>query len=156
MPTDVPGTPVPRGFDNKHSTEIKSEREERRRTFLNPDGTHTTRFYAEPVNYRNKKGDWVAIDTTLVRQEDAPGPRTMSVDEPGWQTGSTEVPLSFAGSADSDAVLRMQLGDGLSIGYGVEGASRPDGPTEAGSPTRTCVRTPTSSSSRAVTRSRRP
>ncbi len=130
MPTDVPGTPVPRGFDNKHSTEIKSEREERRRTFLNPDGTHTTRFYAEPVNYRNKKGDWVAIDTTLVRQEDAPGPRTMSVDEPGWQTGSTEVPLSFAGSADSDAVLRMQLGDGLSIGYGVEGASPSPGRTD--------------------------
>ncbi|MGW4022511.1 LamG-like jellyroll fold domain-containing protein [Streptomyces sp. NPDC005009] len=121
-PTDVPGTPVPQGFDSRRSTEIKSEREERQRTFRNPDGTHTTRFYTEPVNYRNKDGDWIAVDTTLTRQDDS-GPRTMSASEPGWETNSTEKAISFAGSADADAVLRMQLGDGLSIGYGVDEAS---------------------------------
>lgn len=45
VPTEVPGKQVPQGFDSERSTEIMGEREERQRTFLNPDGTHTTRFY---------------------------------------------------------------------------------------------------------------
>ncbi|MFJ7131282.1 DNRLRE domain-containing protein [Streptomyces fungicidicus] len=128
-PTDAPGTPVPQGFDSQRSTEIKSEREERQRTFRNPDGTHTTRFYTEPVNYRDADGDWIAVDTTLARQNDS-GPRTMSTNEPGWETNSTEKAISFAGSADADAVMRMQLGDELSIGYGVDEASPSPGLAE--------------------------
>ncbi|SFM73373.1 hypothetical protein SAMN04487980_1004397 [Streptomyces sp. cf124] len=53
------------------------------------------RFYSEPVNFRSRDGRWKDIDTTLVLQE-KPGSRTMSVE-----------------------------GDGLSIGYAVEGASPP-------------------------------
>lgn len=127
-PTEVPEVPSPQGFDSERSTEVTSERGERQRTFSNPDGTRTTRFYAEPVNYQDGDGDWITINTALVRQ-DGSGPRTMSVNEPGWETDSTRIPISFAGTADADAVLRMQLGDGLSLAYGIEGASPSPGRT---------------------------
>ncbi|MFE9989800.1 LamG-like jellyroll fold domain-containing protein [Streptomyces sp. NPDC005381] len=117
------------GFDSKRSKEIKGERKERERTFRNADGSYTTRFYTEPVNFLAKSGDWKAIDTTLVRREIA-GERTMSVDDPGWEPESTESPVVFASSADADPLVRMEVGDGLSVGYGVDGASAVTGEVE--------------------------
>ncbi|MFJ3549189.1 LamG-like jellyroll fold domain-containing protein [Streptomyces sp. NPDC090114] len=129
VPTEVPGKQVPQGFDSERSTEIMGEREERQRTFLNPDGTHTTRFYSEPVNYQNENGVWTAVDTTLTRK-DASGTRTMGASDQRWETNSTEMVISFAGSADADVVLRMQLDDELSIAYGFDEASLSPGRTD--------------------------
>lgn len=123
-PVEAPPEPAPQGFDSERSTELSSERDERQRTFRNVDGTFTTRFYSQPVNYRTSDGDWVPIDSTLVRGEEKAGPHTMSgSSEPEWRTDATEVPMAFAASADADPVLRMRFDDGLSLGYGVSGAA---------------------------------
>ncbi|WP_234425492.1 LamG-like jellyroll fold domain-containing protein [Streptomyces kebangsaanensis] len=127
--TRAPDAPTVQGFDSQRSKELKGERKERQRTFRNTDGTHTTRFYTEPVNFRAKNGSWEAIDTTLVRQDDS-GARTMDVSDPGWETEATESPVSFAGSADADPLVRMGLGDGLSVGYSIEGADAVTGGVE--------------------------
>ncbi|MCT9112241.1 DNRLRE domain-containing protein [Streptomyces mirabilis] len=130
-PTQAPAVTGAQGFDAKRSKELKGRRKERQRTYLNPDGGYTTRFYTEPVNFRANDGSWKSIDTTLVRQNTS-GPRTMSVSEPGWETRSTESALQFAASGDADPVVRMQVGDGLSIGYGVDGANASIGRADGG------------------------
>ncbi|MFC8360260.1 LamG-like jellyroll fold domain-containing protein [Streptomyces griseorubiginosus] len=119
---EAPQTTVPEGFDAKHSKEVKGKRAERERTYLNPDGTYTTRFYTEPVNYRAEDGSWKTIDTSLVPAE-GNGPSTMSAGEEGFETESTEAQIEFGGTADADPVVRMTVDEGVSIGYGVDEAS---------------------------------
>ncbi|MFH9554498.1 LamG-like jellyroll fold domain-containing protein [Streptomyces sp. NPDC017435] len=118
---EAPASVTPQGFDAKRSKEVAGERAERERTYLNPDGTYTTRFYTEPVNFRTADGSWKSIDTTLLPQG-SPGPSTMSADEEGWETGSTEAQIEFGGTADADPVVRMQVDKGVSVGYGVDDA----------------------------------
>ncbi|WP_354430197.1 LamG-like jellyroll fold domain-containing protein [Streptomyces sp. FZ201] len=118
----APETATPKGFDAKGSKEIADQRKERQRTYHNPDGTYTTRFYTEPVNFRAADGKWKPIDSSLVGR-DGDGPSTMSVGDEGWETRSTESRIAFAGTADAESVVSIEVGDGLSIGYGVEGAS---------------------------------
>ncbi|WEO95811.1 LamG-like jellyroll fold domain-containing protein [Streptomyces sp. FXJ1.172] len=134
--TKAPGAAVAKGFDPKRSKELTNRRGQRRRVFRNTDGTYTTRFYDEPVNFRAKDGSWKSIDTTLVPRDtrSGPGAHTMSVsDGAGWQTRSTQAPLDFAGTADAADVVRMRMADGFSVGYGVSGAAaspaRADGST---------------------------
>ncbi|MFE2602515.1 hypothetical protein ACFXDI_04030 [Streptomyces mirabilis] len=47
-PTQAPAATDAQGFDVKRSKELKGRRRERQRTYLNPDGGYTTRFYTEP------------------------------------------------------------------------------------------------------------
>ncbi|SER60144.1 RHS repeat-associated core domain-containing protein [Streptomyces sp. yr375] len=117
----APVAAEPQGFDARRSAEVAGERAERERTYLNPDGTYTTRFYTDPVNFRATDGSWQPIDTTLVPQ-DASGPATMSAAEEGWETGSTEAQIEFGGTADAYPVVRMQVDEGVSVGYGVDDA----------------------------------
>ncbi|MEU3890796.1 LamG-like jellyroll fold domain-containing protein [Streptomyces sp. NPDC029041] len=124
--TKAPATSAVQGFDAKRSKEVRSRRKVQERTYQNPDGTYTTRFYKEPVNFRAKDGSWQSVDTTLVRQ-DSLGPNTMSAADEGWETRSTESPIEFAGTADADAVVRVQVGEGLSVGYGVADAEAAGG-----------------------------
>ncbi|WP_240003073.1 hypothetical protein [Streptomyces cinnamoneus] len=63
----APDGPAPQGFSEKTSKELPTGRQERRRTFLNEDGTYTTRFYNEPVNFKDRDGSWKPIDSSLVR-----------------------------------------------------------------------------------------
>ncbi len=119
--TEAPALPEAQGFDAKGSKEVASARKEQQRTYRNPDSTYTTRFYNEPVNYQGSDGAWRPIDTTLKRR-DAAGPSTMSVGEDGWETASTEEAIAFTGTADADPVVRMQVGDGMSIAYGMSDA----------------------------------
>ncbi|MFJ2715495.1 hypothetical protein [Streptomyces sp. NPDC087437] len=128
--TQAPEVPAAKGFDSETSAELKGERKERQRTFRNTDGTYTTCFYTEPVNFRTKGGGWKSIDTTLVRQESA-GVRTMNVSDPGWETESTESPVSFASSANAGPLVQMGLGDGLSVAYSLESAAAVTGRVEA-------------------------
>ncbi|MGW7287761.1 LamG-like jellyroll fold domain-containing protein [Streptomyces sp. NPDC054847] len=123
--TEVTPPPSPRtgaGFDPKSSKELTGERQERQRTYRNTDGTHTTRFYAEPVNFRDPKGVWREIDTTLVPEPQA-GARTMNTSLPDWTPASTAAEISLAADADAASLVRMGLGEGLSVGYGVEDAA---------------------------------
>ncbi|MEU7167301.1 LamG-like jellyroll fold domain-containing protein [Streptomyces morookaense] len=118
----APGPSGRRGFSEKTSQEVPSERKERQRTFRNEDGTYTTRFYNEPVNFQGRDGSWQQIDPTLIRP-------TRSVraaapaDGPLWATRSTAADISFSASADSDPVMTMKLSDGPSLGYGLAGSA---------------------------------
>ncbi len=130
---ESPRPATPPGFDAERSVEVESARKERESTFLNEDGTYTTRFYNEPVNFRTGNGTWQKTDASLVPAEGT-GPRTMSGgdEDAGWQTRSTETPLTFAPDAAAGLVVRMELGDQLSVGYGVENA-QPSGGQVSGS-----------------------
>ncbi|MFE3858155.1 DNRLRE domain-containing protein [Streptomyces griseorubiginosus] len=121
-----PGIAAPQGFDSKRSKELKGERTAQERTYLNPDGTRTTRFYNEQVNFQAKDGSWKPINNTLVPRQDA-GPSTMSAAEDGWETQSTESAIEFAGTADADPVVRMGVDEDVSVGYGVDGAAAAPG-----------------------------
>ncbi|MFF3848265.1 LamG-like jellyroll fold domain-containing protein [Streptomyces sp. NPDC002328] len=125
-----PASATPQGFDAGRSEEVAGERAERESTYLNPDGTYTTRFYTEPVNFRSEDGSWKPIDATLVPRESS-GPSTMSADEEGWETSSTEARIEFAGTADADPVVRVQVDEGVSVGYGVDDAHGVAGQAEA-------------------------
>ncbi|WP_327300154.1 DNRLRE domain-containing protein [Streptomyces goshikiensis] len=121
-----PKTAPPKGFDPKASTEVPAERTERGRTFANPDGTFTTRFYNEPVNFRGDDGKWQGIDTSLARQEKT-GQRTMSVSGSGWEPRSTEDPIRFAEYADEETMVHLGIDAASSLGHGIEGAARSQG-----------------------------
>ncbi|MDX3313828.1 hypothetical protein ACWGH3_20115 [Streptomyces sp. NPDC054884] len=125
-----PAPATPQGFDAGRSKEVAGERAERESTYLNPDGTYTTRFYTEPVNFRSEDGSWKPIDATLVPLESS-GPSTMSAEEEGWETSSTEAQIEFAGTADADPVVRVQMDEGVSVGYGVDDAHGVAGQAEA-------------------------
>ncbi|MEU2359777.1 LamG-like jellyroll fold domain-containing protein [Streptomyces noursei] len=120
---ETPPVPESNGFDAASSQEVVDERASQQRTYRNEDGTYTTRFYDEPVNFRTRDGKWQEIDATLTRRESPAGPRTMSAEAPGWQTRSTETGIAFAGHADAVPVLTMGVGEGHVIGYGIEGAA---------------------------------
>ncbi|MFE2064059.1 LamG-like jellyroll fold domain-containing protein [Streptomyces sp. NPDC059467] len=120
---------VPEGFDAKRSKELRGKRGEQERTYLNPDGTYTTRYYNEPVNFRAEDGSWKAIDTSVI-PKDSPGPSTMSAAEDGFETASTEARIEFGGTADADPVVSMAVEDGMSVGYGVDDASAAAGQAE--------------------------
>ncbi|WP_434099529.1 LamG-like jellyroll fold domain-containing protein [Streptomyces sviceus] len=124
-----PSVITPQGFDTKRSKELKGKRAEQERTYLNPDGTYTTRFYNEPVNFRGEDGSWKPIDNTLVPRDEA-GPSTMSASQDGWETASTEAPIEFAGTAEADPVVRMTVDEDVSVGYGVDDAAAAPGQTQ--------------------------
>lgn len=126
-PATVPGNRSGvKGFDTSTSFEEAGMRDERTRTFANQDGTFTTRFYNEPVNFRDHKGIWKPIDTHL-QPADAQGLRVMSASGEGWETRSTEHDLNFAPYADAATLVRLGVGTQASVGYAVEGAAHAQG-----------------------------
>ncbi|WP_374119838.1 LamG-like jellyroll fold domain-containing protein [Streptomyces sp. MBT42] len=122
----VPGTAKRKGFAPGTSTEVTAERTERGRTFANPDGTFTSRFYNEPVNYRDHQGKWRGIDTGLTLREQT-GPQTMSGADSFWEPRSTEIPSRFAEYADAPTLVTLGTDDDSTVGYGVEGAAHTRG-----------------------------
>lgn len=123
-PIPAPEAPAPKGFDSKASKEVPEKRSERARTFVNQDGTLTTRFYNDPVNFLSREGKWNEIDTRLDKPgKPASGTRTMSVSDSGWEPQSTAEAVHFSEYADAETVARLGVSDTASLGYGVEGAS---------------------------------
>ncbi|WP_309235752.1 DNRLRE domain-containing protein [Streptomyces sp. TRM64462] len=125
VPPPVPAQP-PGGFDEKVSKELPDERAERARTFLNQDGSYTTRFYNEPVNFQRAPGVWEQVDTTLVKPT---GPHSMSTADSSdaWQPVSTQAGISFAEFADAAPLARITVADGMSVAYSVEGSGHVQG-----------------------------
>jgi RHS repeat-associated protein len=113
----------PAGFDRRRSKELPSERDERSRTFLNPDGTRTTQFYDDPINFRGDKGIWKPIDTSLVRQS---GVNTMNAGDE-WVPRAIAMPITFAEYGNAESLVRMRTGENQSVAYSVEGAAHAQG-----------------------------
>ncbi len=129
--------PVP-GFDEKTSKELPEQRDERTRTFRNQDGTYTTRFYNEPVNYRaGKDSPWEEVDTSLVKPSGLHG---MSGSDEVWETRSTQVDVRLGETADAAPLVRMSVSDDLAVGYSVEGVAASPGKVSGSSITYPDVR----------------
>ncbi|GAB1510927.1 RHS repeat-associated core domain-containing protein [Actinophytocola sp. KF-1] len=115
----VEAGPVHRtGFDRRTSRERHERRDAHRRTYANTDGTETTEFSATPINYRDTRGDWQPIDTTLTTGAD------------GWVNHTNAASLAFAARGDDAELAAMRFGDHR-VAYGLAGA-RPVPGTAAG------------------------
>ncbi len=89
--------------------EVAGERSEARRVWANPDGSFTAEVYAGPNWTRDATGDWVEIDTTLIR--DATGrvvPRAAGV-QVVLAGAATPAPASGVAGVAEVAVARSAL-----------------------------------------------
>ncbi|WJK42519.1 RHS repeat-associated core domain-containing protein [Solwaraspora sp. WMMA2056] len=111
---DPPTVETP-GFDPATSRERAVDRGRHQRVFDNADGTRTTEFAAEPVNYELPGGGWAPIDTDLVAAgADVGG---------GWRNAADAVDLRLAPQADAADLVRLTLDGQHSIEYGVADAA---------------------------------
>ncbi|MEU7075200.1 LamG-like jellyroll fold domain-containing protein [Streptomyces narbonensis] len=119
----APATPQRKSFDPKTSAELPAERARQARTFLNKDGTYTTRFYNEPVNYLGRDGKWKGIDSRLTQSQNAVTPPGGDAAAPAWQPKSSENRIALGAYADAAPLVRLGVNDTASLGYSIEGAS---------------------------------
>ncbi|MFI9387758.1 polymorphic toxin-type HINT domain-containing protein [Kutzneria sp. NPDC052558] len=99
-----------RGFDPATSKKDPAQGGRYETTYRNADGTQTTEFSKDPVNYRKPDGSWQPIDTGLVP------------DGNGWRNASDEVSSRFAGQAGSNGMVSFGLDRDHVFGYGLDGA----------------------------------
>ncbi|MFI8509614.1 LamG-like jellyroll fold domain-containing protein [Streptomyces sp. NPDC085460] len=116
-----PRRAAPKGFDPEASSEVAGKRAEKERTFANEDGTFTTRFYNEPVNFRGEDGTWKPIDTRLATADAAAAGQ--ATPRSGWEARSTEDQVYFSEFADAPTLVRLGVNETASIGYAIEGAA---------------------------------
>ncbi|WP_129838069.1 LamG-like jellyroll fold domain-containing protein [Streptomyces sp. RFCAC02] len=102
------------GFSEETSVELPAERDEQSRTYLNADGTYTTRYYNEPVNFALGDGSWKPIDTALTRTAETAS---------SWTTEATDAGIAFAAEADDAPLVRMDLDAEYSVAYSLAGAA---------------------------------
>ncbi|MGW6931011.1 LamG-like jellyroll fold domain-containing protein [Lentzea sp. NPDC054927] len=105
-----------RGFNRDTSEELPEQRGRQQRTYRNDDGTLTTEFSRDPLNYRSADGKWHAVDAAI---EDAGAD--------GWRNRADSVRTTFARTSDAQRLVRMDFGDGVEFGYGLRGAARVTG-----------------------------
>ncbi|MBD0671754.1 hypothetical protein BU198_13860 [Streptomyces sp. CBMA156] len=127
-PANLPAAKVDpaKSFDPATSQELPEKRTAQQRTFQNLDGTFTTRSYPEPVNFRRSDGSWASIDTTLIPAGTATAGRAAPVQD-SWTTTAAEQQLKLGLTADADPLVRLQLADGISVGYSLQGATSAQG-----------------------------
>ncbi|HEU5110483.1 MAG TPA: hypothetical protein VFT95_18230, partial [Micromonosporaceae bacterium] len=111
----APPAPRPRGYDAARSRELTDRRDAHRRTFANPDGTLTTEYSTDAVNYRTPDGGWASVDTDLVPVAG------------GWRNAADATELRLASRADAAELVRLSFGGGQVIGYGLLGAAAVEG-----------------------------
>ncbi|WP_198153048.1 DNRLRE domain-containing protein [Pseudofrankia sp. DC12] len=80
--------------------------------FHNPDGTYTSEATMGSDRFKSSKGDWVGIDTSLV-----------AGDKGRLHARSTQAGLEVAPKADDAELGSIDLGGGLSFGFGIAQAA---------------------------------
>ncbi|QFZ19014.1 RHS repeat-associated core domain-containing protein [Saccharothrix syringae] len=121
--------PEHRGFDAATSTEIPEARTEYERTYANTDGTETTEFSGARLNYRDRDGKWVPIDTRLVGD---PGK--------GWHNAADEVDVRVAPKSGADELVTLTVDDDHSVSYTLAGATASAGAVDGSTVTYAGVR----------------
>ncbi|MGW2016678.1 LamG-like jellyroll fold domain-containing protein [Streptomyces sp. NPDC001927] len=131
----------PKGFDPHTSRELVAERERTARTFQNTDGTLTTRFFEEPVNFQDPSGNWKEIDTTLkaLPQGGRLG-RAADDSSDGWRITAGDTETTFAGHADGAPLVSLKVGETASVGFALQGAAHVPGGAEESTITYRSVR----------------
>ncbi|MFL6125309.1 LamG-like jellyroll fold domain-containing protein [Actinophytocola sp.] len=105
---------VVRGFDASFSREVPAQRRESQRTFANADGTETTEFSRDPLNFRGPDGSWEPIDTRLVP------------DGKGWRNAADAVRIWTANEVGAGPLARLDISD-QRVEFTVDGANRVEG-----------------------------
>jgi hypothetical protein len=103
-----PGARDVRGFDAATSHELPELRQESQRTYANADGTQTTEFTRDPVNFQRADKSWQPIDTRLV------------ADGTGWRNAADSVGIRLAGAGPS---ARLDIDGRHSLEFTVDGAA---------------------------------
>ncbi|WP_265867095.1 LamG-like jellyroll fold domain-containing protein [Streptomyces sp. SKN60] len=126
------GATEPKGFDSKTSRELVAERKRTSKTFQNADGTLTTRFYEDPINFQDAQGDWKPIDTTLqaLPKSGLLG-RAVNTSGDGWKITSGEAETTFGGYADSSPLVSLKTGAESSVGFSVQDVVHAAGEADA-------------------------
>ncbi|MCP2303843.1 RHS repeat-associated core domain-containing protein [Actinokineospora globicatena] len=101
-----------RGYDKASSREVPQQRGRRERTFRNADGTLTTEFSRDPINYQAPDGTWRPVDTAIA-----------DAGREGWRNGADGVGLGFSRTADAERLVRVRFDDGHEFAYGLRGAT---------------------------------
>lgn len=110
--------------------ELTDRRTSTSKTFVgDAPGEFRTEIYAQPINYKDERGHWTRIDPSLGA---ATNGRRVS------KANATTVDL--AEQADDDAVGRLRLDAGTSVGFALEGAAKVKAKAEADSMTYTAIR----------------
>jgi RHS repeat-associated protein len=110
-----PADRVVRGFDSATSREMPDLRQESQRTFTNADGTRTTEFSRDPLNFRRPDGGWQPIDTRLVP------------DGSGWRNAADSVRIWAAGETGTGPLARLEIDGHHRVEFSVDGAARSTG-----------------------------
>ncbi|MBL7495115.1 RHS repeat protein, partial [Frankia sp. CNm7] len=92
--------------------EVESARTGQSTVFANPDGTFTTEVSAAPVRFKDRDGRWVDIDTRLAEQNNG-----------RLRPRAAQAPVEIAAAADDPELARVELGAGVSVGFGLDGAA---------------------------------
>ncbi|WP_133908642.1 RHS repeat-associated core domain-containing protein [Actinophytocola oryzae] len=97
-----------RGFDAATSRELPELRQESQRTFANADGTQTSEFSRDPLNFQRSDKSWQPIDTRLV------------ADGTGFRNAADSVAIRVAGTEPS---AQLDIDDTHSLAFTVDGAA---------------------------------
>ncbi|HEV7973876.1 polymorphic toxin-type HINT domain-containing protein [Amycolatopsis sp.] len=109
-------TPPPaevRGFDQATSKELPESRGAHDRTYANTDGTETTEFSTDPINYRTESGTWSPIETALVAIENGTG----------WHNTADAVDVRLAPTADAPELATLAVDADHAVSYSLAGAA---------------------------------
>ncbi|MBE1497549.1 RHS repeat-associated protein [Amycolatopsis lexingtonensis] len=98
------------GFDEKTSRELPERRTATDKTYANTDGTLTTEFGEEPINFRAPDGSYQPIDTAIVPAGT------------GWSNAADAERITFAAKAAGNDLVHVTLDGDHEFGYGVGGA----------------------------------
>jgi RHS repeat-associated protein len=120
--------PAVRGFDAATSRELPGLRKESQRTFENTDGTQTTEFSRDPLNFKQADGTWSPIDTRLVP------------DGEGWRNAADSVRVWTTETAGTGPVARLELDGKHRLEFGVDGAAKSAGTVDGSAVTYPDVR----------------
>ncbi|HEY3684800.1 MAG TPA: LamG-like jellyroll fold domain-containing protein [Streptosporangiaceae bacterium] len=99
------------GFDKATSREATGQRDRFSYRYRNGDGSWTGKFFTHPVNFRDAKGAWQPIDSSLA---DSGKGR--------WTNRADSLDVSFAPKAGPSDLAVMDVGGGRRFGFGVDAA----------------------------------
>ncbi|MEU7804519.1 LamG-like jellyroll fold domain-containing protein [Micromonospora arborensis] len=104
-----------RGFDEATSRELPERRGTHERTYANPDGTETTQFSPDPINFKTADGTLAPIETRLVPAADPAA---------GWHNAAAEVDVRFAARSDAPELATLGVDADHAVSFTLAGATR--------------------------------
>ena len=115
--TDRPGNAGGRSVNGRAiqadgPVEDQSARTPYSEEFVNPDGSRTRKIYPDPVYVPDTKGVLQPVDSTLRQSGDR-----------RWVPTASWTKVSFAPAGNAAEVARLDVGGGVSVGFGVTGAA---------------------------------